>query len=223
MKTIGLVCEGVSEINIMSRIVSKYLDDDVDIRAIEPDTTTKNGFLVQSGYGGWEQVLRHCNDETIERILEYNDYLVIQIDTDTCNLPGYDVNPLDENGKHKAPDVLYQDIKTRLLANISTDVQAKYNGRIIFAICMNEIECWLLPLYYDNSNRCKTNNCIYTLNQALGKQSIGSIPPTDKNNPKARFVYGKVLKNFNKKESIQYCAQYHYGFNELIKQLDLIR
>ncbi len=222
MKTIGLVCEGVSEINIISRIVSKYLGDDVDIRAIEPDTTTKNGFLVQSGYGGWEQVLRHCNDETVEQILEYNDYLVIQIDTDTCNLPGYGVNPLDANGQQKAPDVLYQDIKARLLANISANVQAKYNGRIIFAICMNEIECWLLPLYYNNSNRCKTNNCIYTLNRALGKQNMGSIPPTDKNNPKARFVYGKILKIFNRKESIQDCAQYHYGFNELIKQLDLI-
>ena len=27
MKTIGLICEGVSEINIVTRIVSKYLDD----------------------------------------------------------------------------------------------------------------------------------------------------------------------------------------------------
>ena len=134
MKTIGLVCEGVSEINILTRIVSKYLDDDVDIRAIEPDTTTKNGFLVQSGYGGWEQVLRHCNDETVEQILEYNDYLVVQIDTDTCNLPGYGVNSLDTHGKQKTPDVLYQDIKARLLQMLKVGGEMKIVGKLFSRI-----------------------------------------------------------------------------------------
>lgn len=163
MKTIGLICEGVSEINIMTRIVSKYLEDDVIIHPIEPETKTENGFLVQSGYGGWQQVLNHCNDEKVEEILEYNDYLVVQIDTDACIEAGYDVNPLDANNVTKTPEVLYEDVKARLLTNISQAVQEKYSGRIIFAICMNEIECWLLPLYYSNANRCKTNNCIYAL------------------------------------------------------------
>jgi hypothetical protein len=222
MKTIGLICEGVSEINIVTRIVSKYLDDNISVRAIEPETKTENGRLVQNGYGGWQQVLRHCNDETVERILEYNDYLLIQIDTDTANQQGYDVNTQDANGQMKTPEVLYQDVKARLLANISAEVQEKYQGRILFAICMNEIECWLLPLYYTNNNRCKTQNCVYTLNQALGKKNIGGIPENDKNDPYARIVYGKVLKNFKNKKTIQDCAQYHYGFNELAKQLDAV-
>jgi len=222
MKTIGLICEGVSEINIVTRIVSKYLDDNISVRAIEPETKTENGRLVQNGYGGWQQVLRHCNDETVERILEYNDYLLIQIDTDTANQQGYDVNTQDANGQMKTPEVLYQDVKARLLANISAEVQEKYQGRILFAICMNEIECWLLPLYYTNNNRCKTQNCVYTLNQALGKKNIGGIPEKDKNDPYARIVYGKVLKNFKNKKTIQDCAQYHYGFNELAKQLDAV-
>ena len=101
-------------------------------------------------------------------------------------------------------------------------MQEKYQGRILFAICMNEIECWLLPLYYTNNNRCKTQNCVYTLNQALGKKNIGGIPEKDKNDPYARIVYGKVLKNFKNKKTIQDCAQYHYGFNELAKQLDAV-
>jgi hypothetical protein len=222
MKKIGLICEGVSEINIVTRIVSKYLDDNISIRAIEPETKTENGRLVQNGYGGWQQVLRHCNDETVERILEYNDYLLIQIDTDTANQQGYDVNTLDSNGQAKTPEVLYQEVKARLLANISAEVQEKYQGRIFYAICMNEIECWLLPLYYTNNNRCKTQNCVYTLNQALGKKNIGGIPEKDKNDPYARIVYGKVLKNFKNKKTIQDCAQYHYGFNELAKQLDAV-
>lgn len=222
MKTMGLICEGVSEIIILTRIVSKYLDDNISVRAIEPETKTENGKLVQNGYGGWQQVLRHCNDETMERILEYNDYLMIQIDTDTANQQGYDVNSLDANGKLKTPEVLYQDVKARLLADISVEVQEKYRGRILFAICVNEIECWLLPLYYTNNNRCKTQNCIYTLNQALGKKNIGGIPAKDKNDPYARIVYGKLLKNFKNKKTILDCAQFNYGFNELAKQLDAV-
>ena len=70
MRTIGLICEGVSEINIMTRILSKYLDDDVIVNPIEPETKTANGYLVQNGYGGWQQVLSHCNDETVEKILD---------------------------------------------------------------------------------------------------------------------------------------------------------
>lgn len=223
MKKIGLICEGVSEINIMTRILSKYLEDDAVINTIEPETKTENGFLMQSGYGGWQQVLNHCNDEKVEEILEYNDYLVVQIDTDACFETGYDVNPLDANNVEKTPEVLYMDIKARLLDNISEDVQEKYNGRIIFSICMNEIECWLLPLYYTNNNRCKTHNCIHTLNQALGKKNIGGIPEKDKNAPSARSVYQKILKNFKNKKTIKDCAQYQYSFNELLKQLESIQ
>lgn len=220
MASIGLICEGVSEINVMTRIVSKYLGDEVFVNPIEPETKMENGALVQNGYGGWQQVLSHCNDETVERILEYNDYLVVQIDTDACIQAGYDVNPLDETGLQKTAEMLYGDVKARLLRKISEEVQERYSGRIVFAICMNEIECWLLPLYYSDKNRCKTNNCIYTLNQALGKKNIGGIPDKEKNSPNARNVYNKILKNFKNKKSIQDCAQYHYGFNELTKQLD---
>lgn len=222
MKTIGLICEGVSEINIMTRILSKYLNDNVIVNPIEPETKTENGFLVQNGYGGWQQVLAHCNDETVEKILEFNDCLLIQIDTDASILKGYDVTLQDANGQPKDVAVFFQDIKKRLLANISEAVQTKYEGRILFAICMNEIECWLLPLYYTDNNRCKSNNCLYTLNQALGKRNLGGIPDKDKNGAFARNVYKRILKNFKNKKTIQDCAQYHFGFMELTKQLDAI-
>ena len=206
----------------MTRILSKYLDDDVIVNPIEPETKTENGYLVQNGYGGWQQVLAHCNDETVEKILDFNDYLLVQIDTDASIQKGYDVTPMDENGHPKEVSVFFQDVKNRLLANISEEVQEKYEGRILFAICINELECWLLPIYYSNNIRCKTNNCLYALNQALGKKNLGGIPEKDKNCAFARNVYHKILKNFKNKNSILDCAQYHYSFLELTKQLDAI-
>lgn len=222
MKTIGLICEGVSEINVMMRIVSKYLGDEAFVHAVEPDTTLKSGHLVQTGYGGWAQVLRHCNDEKIEAIMQYNDYVIIQIDTDACQEKEYNVMPNNEQGQKKADDVFYHDIQSRMVKNISSQVLKKYAGRILFAICDNEIECWLLPLYYSDNNRCKSQNCIRILNRALGKKDIGGIPDKAKNDTQARAVYDKILKNFKNKKTIQDCAQYHYGFTELIKQLDSV-
>ena len=60
------------------------------------------------------------------------------------------------------------------------------------------------------------------MNQALGKKNIGGIPDKAKNDPYARTVYGKILKNFKSRKSILDCAQFHYGFNELTKQLDAV-
>ena len=52
------------------------------------------------------------------------------------------------------------------------------------------------------------------------KKNIGGIPEKDKNAPFARSVYHKILKSFKNKKTIEDCAQYHYGFDQLIKQLD---
>lgn len=222
MITIGLICEGVSEINIMTRIISKYLDEEPFINPIEPDTRVERGHLVQNGYGGWMQVLRHCNDETITNILEYNDYLVIQIDSDASIQPIYGVTPFNADGSSKEIPVLYNDIMNRLQMNLSKEILEKYYGRLLFAICINEIECWLLPLYYTDRNRCKTHNCIFSLNKALSRKNMGRININDKNNSNTREVYTKVLKNFRNRQSIQECAQYQYSFAKLLEQLDLV-
>lgn len=43
-----------------------------------------------------------------------------------------------------------------------------YGDRIIFAICVDEIECWLLPLW-DTAKAAKCEGCTNTLNRALAK------------------------------------------------------
>lgn len=222
MMTIGLICEGVSEINIMTRIISKYFDEEPFINPIEPETRLENGHLVQEGYGGWQQVLSHCNDETIEEILQFNDVLIIQIDTDASIQAGYDVSPFDAEGKAKDPHILYEDVKNRLKQGLSHEMLEKYANKILFAICINEIECWLLPLYYTDNNKCKTQNCIFSLNRALARKNLGVIPEADKNGSIARTVYNKILKNLKNKRTIEECAKNQYSFESLLRQLDLL-
>ena len=216
MASIALICEGASEVKMLTYIVTRYLGDEIVVNAIQPALTQKGR---QANEGGWHEVLNHCNDETINAIFATNDYLVIQIDTDACVQTNYDVNVYDESNQKVADDILYERVRNRLLKDLSAEIQTKYANRILFAICINETECWLLPLYYENDakKRCATTNCIYILNQRLQTEGIG-IPDKEKNTPEAIQVYNKVLKNLKKKD-IPRIAQYNYGFQKFVEQM----
>ena len=217
MASVALICEGASEIKMLNYIISRYLGDEVDVNAIQPTLNLKGK---QDTEGGWLEVLNHCNDEVVNNVFAANDYLVIQIDTDACSQVNYDVDIYDDNYMKVADEILYEHVKNRLLMNVSKGVQARYKDKILFAICINETECWLLPLYYENDakKRCATTNCIYILNQRLQAEGVG-IPEKAKNTPEAIQVYNKVLKNLKKKD-IPRIAQYNYGFQKFVEQMD---
>lgn len=152
-----------------------------------------------------------------------NDYIVIQIDTDTCTQNHYDVDIYDGDNRRVSDSELYKRVCSRLKQNISSEVWNAFSDRILFAICFNETECWLLPLYYENDTkkRCATTNCIYILNQQLQKDGLG-IPEKNKNSSEALNVYQKVLKKMKRKD-IPVIAQYNLGFKNFVGQLDAIK
>lgn len=155
--------------------------------------------------------------------MNYNDFIVIQIDTDACGQSHYDVKITHENGLRKSTEELYNDVANRLLQDLSKDLLDRYKDRIIFAICFNEIECWLLPVFYTDNNRCRTNNCIYTLNKALEKHDIKGIPDKDKNSSEAQKTYNAILKkHFRRKSNIETYSIYNLGFKNFIMQLSKI-
>ena len=223
MASIALICEGVSEIKILSYIINRYIGDEVVVNAIQPSLKTVHGQEKQDEDGGWLQVLNHCTDEVVKDVMASNEYLVIQIDTDACIQTNYNVDIYDENHNKVADNTLYERVITRLKLNISEEIWSNYSDRILFAICINETECWLLPLYYENDakKRCATNNCIYILNQKLQKDGYG-IPEKDKNSSEAVYVYQQVLRKMKRKD-IPRIAQYNYGFQKFVEQMDAIK
>ena len=133
MKTIGLICEGVSEINVMETILLRYLGEtEYLINPIQPEVALVNGLRKQTSGGGWSQVLSHCNETKFTEILQLNDYLVVQIDTDACQQ--YGVEQLDSNNRNKTPETLYQEIVSRLCENLSEQFLKDCDGRVIIAV-----------------------------------------------------------------------------------------
>lgn len=219
--TFALVTEGISEHRIIKHLISKYLKDaDPDINQMQPRLTDNEKKQSDGSIGGWVEVLKYCeNEEELESIFHENDYLVIQIDSDCCELNPFNVSRL---GKSNA--VLHKDIITRLLELIPDPIKTTYKDRIFFAICIHTIECWLLPIYYsDTTHKCKTDNCLSHLNKALDKKNIQTISTTgDKNNSNSKAAYLKILQNLNKKKDIKGHSAHNEGFKHFINQLDTI-
>lgn len=211
---IALITEGASELCIIKHIVSRYVGTNICLNAIQPEM---NG-SIQVGCGGWNEVLKSCEkEENIKNALVENDYVIIQIDTDMSGISPYSVNSY-EGGSYCGHEELWKRVKERIIASIPGEVDMK---KMIFAICINEIECWLLPIFYNDKKRCKTTNCVNLLNQELYKKKIHVI--TDKNDYKAQSTYSIILKEINKSKDIANCAQYNYGFKMLIEQLDKVK
>ena len=223
MASIALICEGVSEVKMLSYIINRYLGDDVVVNAYQPSLKVSHGEKKQNDDGGWKQVLDHCIDSVVEDVFAVNDYLVIQIDTDACIQVNYDVDIYDEMHQKVADDVLYERVCARIKRDISEEIGDKYFNKLLYAICFDETECWLLPLYYENDakKRCTTNNCIYILNQKLQKERLG-IPKEKKNSPEAIKVYQKILKKMKRKD-IPNISLYNYGFKKFVEQMNSIK
>lgn len=224
MISIALICEGVSETRIISHIVERYLNNSkVVINNIQPSIMFINGQEKQASIGGWSQVLEHCTTDTICSAMATNDFLVIQIDTDACVQQSYDVNIYDDNMIQVSDEILYDRVVDRLKRNIDGEIFTQYADKILFAICINETECWLLPLYYEGSpKKCSsTTNCIYKLNQKLSIEGMG-IPTDNKNATEVIRVYKKILKNLTHR-NIPIVAKYNFGFATFLEQLKKIK
>lgn len=120
--------------------------------------------------------------------------MIIQIDTDVSEEINYDIPKRDENGEELTPAELIEKVKEKFKGLIGEDFYIKYNHRIIFAMAVHSIECWLLPLYYQDKRKEKITNCLNTLNQEVGKRENFTIDANNKNPQYYRKVYRQYCK-----------------------------
>lgn len=217
--TFALVTEGISEHKIIKHLLAKFFKDaDPVINQVQPQLTENE--RNQQDFGGWMEVLNFCQlEEKLNEAFLYNEYLVIQIDTDVSELNPYNVPHLI-NGQAKSFEQLHSDIIDRLKQSMPQAILDKYGEKIIFAICIHTTECWLLPIYYADNKRCKTDNCLDTLNREIRKRrlSIGD----DKNSANSKKAYETILKNIKKRQDIESYCIHNVGFQKFVEQLKVI-
>lgn len=207
---IGIVSEGVSDFFILKHIVERYLKNkDVYTIPLKPKVSTQNK---QVGYGTWQGVFDYIKGEDnliVEAIKEGCEYVVVQIDTDVCDLYGVEKNLNDIQAFWNA-------VKDKLSESVHPDFP---QDRLLFAICIHEIECWLIPFVSSNKNECEnTDRCLNIVNKLI--RTEGSIDKDNKNCLQAQRLYNSILSKKRKPKEIVECSQFNYGFAKFVEQMD---
>lgn len=210
---IGIVCEGITDYTILKHITECYLRDwDVYVVPLKPRVTPLG---IQDGFGSWTGVLDYISGADgmlFEAVHEGCDYVIVQIDTDVCDQYGVGKN-------HKTDSQLHMEVMQRLLSLTHPDFDP---SKLLFAITIEETECWLLPFLTTNPKiSCRTTGCVNVLNRL--HKGGEYIDPHNKNAPGARKVYINALRQKRKAKELKAISLYNFGFKWFIDSLDGIK
>jgi hypothetical protein len=205
--TFGIVSEGVTDQIILENILFGWTGDkNLIANPLQP----KKGES-----GNWDKVFKYCQSDDFKGAFAYCDMVVIQMDTDFMlrgEVPeNYRIDMLNLSVGEAV-----EAFKNKIIDLMGVDFYRAYTNQIIFAISVNEIECWLLPMYFENQKvkAGKTENCIGTLNTIL-PQAEGFYIDEKRNE-----YYEKIARKFKKRKDIAKWAALNESFYMFIQELD---
>ncbi|MGH1337138.1 MAG: phage tail protein [Aureispira sp.] len=220
MVRFGLVGEGITDQIVLENILGGYFNTaDILVDSLQPtrDATDENKM---SNSGNWHKVMTYCQSDNFREALINNGeeyYIIIQIDTDifwgdSVGAP-YSVPTRNENGEIGSEELLFS-VVLKLIELIGEQFYIQYQKQIIFAVSVNQLECWLLPLYVDKKKSHKDRNCLSTLNSGLKKKEGFTI---DTKNPS---YYRHASKNYRKNKILLKNYRHNISFEGFIQQLE---
>ncbi len=219
MIKIALITEGVTDQFIIKPIIENYFKNiDFGFRPIQPpvDETDK-----QTDFGSWTNVITELKKNNLPDLFDYNDFVVIQIDSDISQEKGFDVPHLSE-GKQISNKQLCENVINKLQSFIPVEILEEYSNKILFAIGVQTMECWLVRIVDSNYKNTQSNNCLERLNRNLSKQNMNIVNPKTKNNYQSRTTYKKLAKEFKNKSTITRYSKSNVGFECFVKQIENI-
>ena len=211
----GLISEGITDQVVILNILYGYFNtDDVELTYLTPVRDETDQGRIKDG-SGWYSVIEYVKSSKFIGAFQFLDYVIIQIDTDVCEESHYEVSRR-KDGKELSPLELLEKVRERFRDWIGSEIFEARRDRIIFAIAVDSIECWLLPLYYENdsSKRKKTVNCITTLNQALNQSKGFTIAAKDPE------YYEQASADYSKQRTLRRVYRHNPSFKGFIDELD---
>ena len=209
---IGIVGEGVSDYFILKHIVERYLKDkDVYTIPLKPKLSAQNK---QVGFGTWQGVFGYLKGDDnliLEAVKEGCQYVVVQIDTDVSSQFGVENNLVDVDIQ-----AFWNAVRDKLMESVHPDFPKE---KLVFAICIQEIECWLIPFVSTNRDECgNTDRCLNIVNRHIRAQ--GCIDKDNKNCLQAQRLYNSILSQKRKPKEIGECSHFNHGFAKFVEQMD---
>ncbi|MDP1666712.1 MAG: hypothetical protein Q8L79_16505 [Methylobacter sp.] len=210
MSSFALITEGITDQITLETILYEHYDSDLEITSIQPirDATDESR---QQDSGGWEKVFEYCTLPDFQDSFLFNEYVVIQIDTDCAEHVNFGV-AITDNGKDRPQIDIINDVINLLISKIGEDVYSEYKERILFAISVHSLECWYLPLFETlRAKQSRSKNCAGHLCIAVAKRNIFY--------KKEYEVYKNLAKAFKTKNAINQCIKLNESFGIFIRSL----
>ena len=113
-------------------------------------------------------LLQSLREKKHRESLQFASYLVIQVDTDIVTQPEFGLDA--QLAAVTTPDEIKQLVEAvieRLAKEMGSEDYDYYREKLLFAICVHTLACWLLPLWAGNPIHASISNCYRKLNDAL--------------------------------------------------------
>ena len=182
MASFGIIAEGETDHPVISNILRGKFPD-AEVRQVQPEPGQP---------GGWTLVFDALRQGKHRAALQFNDYLVIQVDTDVCDDIGFDVT---KNQSTLASLIVA--VRFRLIAAMGPGFDA-YAHRVFFAVAVDSTECWLLPLLHTRKPKSpKITGCEGTVNRLLRKANREPLnkDPARYRDESAPYRKSKILQS----------------------------
>jgi hypothetical protein len=158
------ITEGITDQKVISNILIGFFNDrNITINWLQPPKIGKSG-----GYG---EVFKYCRSRRFRKAFDDHEYVIIHIDSDISSR--FNVFHQDENGKLLTPEQLIEKVIDKFRSDIGEDFYDQNASRIIFAIAVHSIECWLLPLCLPEK-KAEIDDCMNIL-----KRDLPNFQPKD--------------------------------------------
>jgi len=169
MAKFGLITEGITDQivleNILCGFYNEYEDLDEDIYPLEPPRDETDMKQAYSEFGtGWSAIFNYLSEARFRDDVLNSQYVIIQIDTDIAE----DFNC----SKNQSVEEIIECVIQKMVDKIDSkeSFYKKHKEKIIFAISVHSLECWILSI--DKSiKKDEINNCIKRLEKTL-KQKV---------------------------------------------------
>lgn len=200
MKKFALACEGSTDKVVIKNILRGYFsiqNPQKEIAELSPPE------------GGWRPLLTYLTRERFREDVENHEFIILQIDTDVSN--DFDISHTDNFGNKFTTIQLIENIIEKLISQINSgqsDFYQAYAEKIIFAISVHSIECWLITYYAEPINLL---DCF----DELRKIKFPNNFQVSKNYAK----YNILSQPFLKRENIELVLQKNESFKHFIQQL----
>lgn len=161
-------------------------------------------------------MINYCKTDEFRGAFGFADFVIVHLDADWLQTENarrdWDVPPQLHTWP---PEKVVAFTRDRLITTMGGDFYSTRAHQIIFAIAVDEIECWFLGIYFGNEKKkaAKTTGCTDLLNTVLPQRENFFIKEKPVEN------YRKMCKHFKKKADLEKHSQFNASFRLFLEEV----